>query len=220
MAQWKDIAVTLRDEIDRAGLADGARFPTERDLAERFSVARNTVRRAINALVEDGIIVRQVGSGSFLKARPRSDLLSRIIGVSPRDLMEVRLLLEPRAAALAALHGNSRELEAIAEAEAAGRASSQMAEFESWDAEFHRRIFAASHNELLLHLCELMGESRTKNAWLDLKQRAFSQARLAHYCTEHNQLLTALQRRNPEAAEQAMRGHLESVRANLFAADA
>lgn len=217
MAQWKDIAATLRDELARSGLPAGTRVPTERELAGRFGVARNTVRRALSTLVEDGTITRQVGSGSYLEpTKPRDDLLARIIGVSPRDLMEVRLLLEPRAAALAAMHGNSEELARIAEAEASARAATELHAFESWDAEFHRRIFAAAHNELLYLLCELLGEGRTRNAWLDLKARAFSESRLARYDDEHGAVLQALQRRNPEAAEAAMRGHLETVKANLF----
>lgn len=219
MAQWKDIAATLRDELGRSGLPPGARVPTERDLAQRFGVARNTVRRALGTLVADGTITRQVGSGSYLQSpKRRDDLIARIIGVSPRDLMEVRLLLEPRATGLAALHGNSEELDRIAEAEAEARSATELAAFESWDAEFHRRIFAAAHNELLLHLCELMSESRTRNAWLDLKSRAFSQSRLDRYDREHGSILAALQRRNPEAAEAAMRAHLETVKENLFSA--
>jgi DNA-binding FadR family transcriptional regulator len=217
MAQWKDIAATLRDELGRSGLPAGARVPTERDLAQRFGVARNTVRRALGTLVEDGTITRHVGSGSYLQPpKPRDDLLARIIGVSPRDLLEVRLLLEPRAAALAALHANSEELDRIADAEAHARAATEINAFEHWDAEFHRRIFAAAHNELLYLLCELLSEGRTRNAWLDLKARAFSESRLARYDAEHGAVLQALQRRNPEAAEAAMRGHLETVRANLF----
>ncbi|MEZ5668972.1 MAG: FCD domain-containing protein [Alphaproteobacteria bacterium] len=218
MTQWKQIAATLRDEIDGAGA--GRRLPPERDLASRFGVARNTVRRAINALAEDGVLTRQVGSGTYVQAPPPAtagDLMARIVGVSPRDLMEVRLLLEPHAASLATIHANSDELQQIAEAEASARASRAMEAFEAWDAEFHRRIFAASHNELLVHLCALMGEARTRNRWLDLKRRAFSEPRRTYYCTEHGAIVDALLRRNAEDAERAMRAHLESVRASLFA---
>lgn len=222
MAQWREIAGALRQEIAQADMAVGARLPTERDLAERFSVARNTVRRAIGALVDDGIIVRQVGSGTYVQAPPpppAADLLSRIIGVSPRDLMAVRLLLEPRAAALAAVHANTEELAQIAEAHEAACSAHELGAFEAWDAAFHRRVFAAAHNELLMHLCDLMGEIRTRNRWLDLKRRAFSETRRIRYCAEHGRLADALARRNAEAAEAAMRTHLESVRANLFAAN-
>ena len=220
MAQWQDIAATLRREVNRNGNGPGARFPTERALAERFGVARNTVRRAIATLVDDGVLVRQVGSGSFVQASPRAgggDILAQIIGVSPRDLMEVRLLLEPRAAALAALHGNSAELDRIAAAEAAARAATELEVFERRDAEFHQHIVAAAHNELLLHLCGLMSRSRASQEWLDMKRRAFSPARLQQYDHDHGTILDALVRRDPEAAEAAMRQHLEAVRANLFA---
>ncbi len=224
MAQWQDIAATLRQEVHRGGVGPGARFPTERALAERFGVARNTVRRAIATLVDDGVIVRQVGSGSFVQAPvperangSADHVLAQIIGVSPRDLMDVRLLLEPRAAALAAIHGNSAELERIVAAEAAARAETELEAFERCDAEFHQRIVAASHNELLLHLCGLMSKSRSSQEWLDMKRRAFSAERLAGYDDDHGAVLDALVRRDPEAAEAAMRQHLEAVRANLFA---
>jgi len=166
--------------------------------------------------------VRQVGSGTYVQAPPpppATDLLARIIGVSPRDLMEVRMLLEPRAAALAAVHANAEELAQIAEAHAAASAAREIGAFEAWDAAFHRRVFAAAHNELLMHLCDLMGEIRTRNPWLDLKKRAFSEARRDRYCAEHGRLAEALARRNAAGAETAMREHLDSVRANLLTAD-
>jgi len=49
----------------------GDRLPSERDLAERWGVARMTVRRAVDALVADGVLERRHGSGTYLVPRPR-----------------------------------------------------------------------------------------------------------------------------------------------------
>ena len=53
-------------EIDEGLWKIGDRLPSERDLAERFKVSRMTLRQAITLLVEEGILERRVGSGTYI----------------------------------------------------------------------------------------------------------------------------------------------------------
>lgn len=72
--------VVVRDylvELVGAGLSPGDAIPSERELAERFSVSRMTVRQAVDALVVDGLLERRQGSGTYV-ARPKVDVQSRI----------------------------------------------------------------------------------------------------------------------------------------------
>ena len=63
---WRQIADALREEIGRT-YAPGARLPTESALATRFGVNRHTVRRALLALAEAGLVRASRGSGTFVE---------------------------------------------------------------------------------------------------------------------------------------------------------
>jgi DNA-binding FadR family transcriptional regulator len=214
-----EIATTLRQRIDAGEWRANGRMPPERDLALQFGVARNTVRRAVGLLEGDGMVVRQVGRGTFLTdLNPNSiaAVVGRMEGTSPADMMEIRQLLEPAAAAFAATNASVRELEAVAEAHRGACAAAEMPAFEQMDAEFHHRIFACSRNEFLKEIHNLMRILRTQAPWFQMKQRTFSEERRQAYCREHEAVLDALTRRDPEAARSAMLSHLQTVERNLL----
>ncbi|MEM1078173.1 MAG: phosphonate metabolism transcriptional regulator PhnF [Pseudomonadota bacterium] len=67
---WKAIAAALRADIAEGRYGTDDKLPTEAALADRFGVNRHTVRHALAALVEDGIVRTRRGSGAFVAARP------------------------------------------------------------------------------------------------------------------------------------------------------
>ncbi len=77
VAIWAEIARALRSDIADGGYGPGDRLPTEAQLAARFGVNRHTVRHAISALVEDGLVRTRRGSGAFVAARPAEYPISR-----------------------------------------------------------------------------------------------------------------------------------------------
>jgi DNA-binding FadR family transcriptional regulator len=213
------IARSLKERIDRGDWGEGARLPPERDLAASYGVARNTIRWALGLLADSTPITRTVGRGTFVEATADaslSDVLSRISGVSPADMMEIRQLLEPSAAGFAATNASSAELVRVAEAHRQAEAATTLTEFEHWDAEYHHRVFACSRNELLREIHNILRIVRNQAPWLEMKRRAFTEERRRRYCDEHQALLDALMRRDPEGARSAMLTHLRSVESNLF----
>lgn len=74
---WRAIATTLTDEIARQHYAPGTRLPTEAELAARFGVNRHTIRHALAALTEQGLIHTRRGSGAFVAAHPADYPLGR-----------------------------------------------------------------------------------------------------------------------------------------------
>lgn len=76
-ALWSAIASTLRDEIAEGTYPQGAKLPTEADLARRFGVNRHTVRRAVGSLGEAGLVHARRGSGVYVAARPAEYALGR-----------------------------------------------------------------------------------------------------------------------------------------------
>ena len=214
-----DIATALKKRIDAGEWLENGRIPPERDLADEFGVARNTVRRAVGLLEQNGTVIRQVGRGTFLAAANANSLsgaVTRMQGSSPADMMEIRQLLEPAAAAFAATNASVGELNAVRDAHQAAGEALEMPAFEHWDAEFHHRIFACSRNEFLKEIHNLMRILRNQSPWFEMKKRTFSEERRLTYCGEHQAILDALVSRDPEGARQAMLGHLQTVERNLL----
>lgn len=214
-----DIAGALRKRISSGEWADLGRMPPERDLASEFGVARNTIRRAVSLLAEDGTVTKQTGRGTFLQAEPKDTLahaVARMEGASPADMMEIRLLLEPSAAQFAATNASISELNLVREAHLVAVESTDMPEFEHWDAEFHNRIFACSRNDFLKEIHNVMRILRNQSPWFEMKKRSFSEERRQIYCREHEAILNALISRDPDAARAAMQAHLVTVEKNLL----
>ena len=214
-----DIAVALRDRITSGEWSSLGRLPPERDLAAEFGVARNTVRRAFDSLQRDGTVIRQVGRGTFVareNANTMAATIARMEGTSPADMMEIRQLLEPAAAAFAATNASAGDLDAVREAHEAACAAGEMPDFEQWDAEFHPRIFPCSRNEFLKEIHNLMRILRNQAPWFDMKKRSFSETRRRIYCEEHGAVLAALLSRDPDGARKAMLAHLRTVERNML----
>lgn len=64
---WRQIAEALREDIRQQLLRPGDRLPTEQQLVERFGVNRHTVRRAIAALSDEGVVRAEQGRGTFVQ---------------------------------------------------------------------------------------------------------------------------------------------------------
>lgn len=218
----------VRQRIQTGELAEGAQLPTERELALSFGVARNTVRQALDRLEDDGILVRQVGRGTFVRRAPERPaaeapaplqavtLSQRMRESSPADLMEVRLIIEPQSAALAANRASSNDIERIREALRASISARGLAEFEHWDAQLHLRVFEATKNAVLIDYCRAINRVRDEPAWYQLKKRTVTPELRTVYDRQHSSLVEALAEHDPEAAREAMRAHLLRVRQNML----
>ncbi len=212
-----EIARTLKTRIE-SGEWDDNRMPPERDLATTFGVARNTVRRAMALLKQEGSVAGHVGRGTFVLPAKRalSDVIARMQGASPADVMDIRLMLEPGAAGFAATNASVSDILGIEEAHRQAVTAFEMPVFERWDAEFHHRIVTCSRNGLLKDFHELLRELRNQSPWFEMKRRSFSEERRRHYCAEHAFIIEALHCRDPDCARNAMQAHLMTVRFNML----
>ena len=210
-----EVAQSLRTRIDSGEWDDSRRLPNERNLAAEYKVARNTMRSAIKTIASEGLVSREVGRGTFLRIE-LTGLLQELTGVSPIDMMAVRQILEPRAAAMAAANASASDLHDIAASHSASLEAFDIEAFEHYDAELHQGIFAATRNELLTRLHAILRLIRNQELWRDIKRRSFSPQRRLVYCREHKAIVDALLRRDATAAASAMRAHLETVSSNLF----
>lgn len=209
----------LRARIASGAWPVGSRVPAERHLATEFGCARNTVRKAIAMLAEGGLLIASVGRGTFVADAVPPALMQALRlaarPVAPSDAIEVRLLLEPPAVALAATRATGADYAAITAALQATLTADSHDRFEQADAALHAAIVAASRNSFLVDLYRIVVASREEPRWAALKRRAANPQRRALYDRQHTDLVAALHQRDVGAAVDAMQAHLREVQASL-----
>jgi DNA-binding FadR family transcriptional regulator len=210
----------IRDGIASGRWRPGDRLPTERDLAQRFGLARNTLRRRLDALAAEGAIVRMVGSGTYVAEPPASarplEISSAVVGASPAEVMEFRLLLEPQVVDLAAARATAADFARMEECLAEGERAATVPAFEEWDGALHRAIVAAGRNGIATAVYEAVDAVRRQAAWGALKERTLTPERRRLYEAHHRAVVASLRDRDPAAARAALREHLGAVREALL----
>ncbi|MEN3263637.1 FCD domain-containing protein, partial [Pseudonocardia sp.] len=188
----------------------------ERDLVERLAVPRGAIRRALEVLERDGMVVRHVGRGTFLTDSGLGYVEGAPPDTSPAEIMQVRQLLEPQVAALAARVATQADLDRITECLNRGGVTEDFEGFEGWDAKLHRSIALAAHNGLLMNMFDVMNTARALPVWGTLKRRTSTPERRRCYHREHTAIVEALLDRDPTGAQDNMRLHLQNVADNLL----
>lgn len=190
----------LLDEIRAGVLQPGARL-RETDLAERLGLSRTPVREAIRQLEMDGLVVHLPRQGATVRSLDYSEIV---------ELYEMRAVLEgtaARLAARAALDLELRELLALNAELAAAPAGPQAQDL---NRQFHRTLLDTARNRFLLKAISAMQKTMLILGPTTLADPARAEAAVG----EHAAVLAALQARDGEAAERAMRGHIEAALAS------
>lgn len=207
----------LLDERSATGeLGPGSKLPTERALVEHLAAPRSAVRRALDALEAEGRITRHVGRGTFVSDSGHTSADGAPPDTSPAEIMQVRLLIEPPIAEVAARVATQTDLDQIRQCLGRGGASTTFEDFEAWDAKLHRSIAHAAHNGLLMNLFDVMNTARTLPVWGSLKRRTSTPELRVCYHAEHDAIVSALMDRDPQAAQDTMSTHLRHVADTLL----
>ncbi|MGH6736925.1 MAG: FadR/GntR family transcriptional regulator [Methyloceanibacter sp.] len=216
------ISAYLQRAIETGAYSEGERLPPERQLAATFKAARSTVRRALDQLEKAGLVSRRLGSGTFvgstLAAGQRSaDLADQ---VSPLQLIEARLAVEPFTTRLAVLHATRRTLDEMESVLAHAEASTNDKDtFSKWDGEFHLLIARASANPLLLNIYRQINHVRLHAQWDAMKEKILTPDVIADYNRQHRGIFTALHVRDAQLAQTLITEHLEKARDDLVKAN-
>ncbi|WP_422177233.1 FadR/GntR family transcriptional regulator [Aestuariivita sp.] len=211
----------LRLEIDanlRSGKwRAGARLPTERALSDSFGIARARVRRVLDQFERDGRINRVVGRGTFVVQHGSPEVVSEtdFETVSPEDLMEVRLIIEPQLADLLVRRASTADVNRMRDLVKKGRHVTSMAAFEHLDHQFHMALTLAAKNSYLTGVLARIQAVRQSGAWTNIRRRGLTTDRQATYQMHHEQILAALESRDTDGLRKAIHRHLVEVRQNL-----
>jgi GntR family transcriptional regulator, transcriptional repressor for pyruvate dehydrogenase complex len=210
---------TVRQVVDRIAepirlgqLRFGDRLPSERALAQQLGVSRETVRRAVKALVQAGVLDVVSGKGSRSGIHVRSDLIPPGLLHGPATMpigeisgvLEARRLFEPRVAQLAALlatEDDYAELEAVIDAQR--EVVDQPGRVRALDPAFHLALARATHNATVVALMQTLFQ-RLEVA----KQFAIEPGEADRAIQIHERTLAAIMGRDLDAIEQVMDDHL------------
>jgi GntR family transcriptional regulator, transcriptional repressor for pyruvate dehydrogenase complex len=215
MAVTDEAILSIKAMIISGRLKPGQRLPPEAALADQLGLSRNSLREAVRALALINVLDVRQGDGTYVTSLEPELLLDALTFVvdfhrdeSVLEFLRVRRILEPSAAAMAALTIGPTER---AELEANLRSSSPDAKPEDLielDIEFHRLIGVASGNQVLASLIEgLSGPTNRARVWRERTQVGASERTV----NEHRAILDAIDAREPDLAHAAMVNHVAGV---------
>lgn len=203
----------LRDGL----LRQGSRLPPERDLAAHFNVARSSLRQALKVLEVMGVITQKVGDGSYLNTDTSAvlavplEFLFLLDDTSVGELTELRLLIEPGLARLAAERATADDIDllrqSIRDFESSGGDNLKIV---SSDLLFHRAIFQASKNGPATSVFHSIHRAMAKMILVTSQL-----VDLEHTLAFHKPIMQAIERRDGDRAARLMAEHLTDATALL-----
>lgn len=211
------VADQVRAMIRDQRLEDGDPLPAEATLADQFGVSQRVIRDALRVLSQQGVIRTQQGKPAVVAER-RPLAIQNYFRLALEDglgsfdeLLELRQALEVRAAGRAALTATEAEIEDVrAKLEKAERAT-RLDERVDADLAFHFALVAVGGNRfftaILDSLSTFLAQERRRGQ--ELTESSGGDHQQSH--REHREIMSAIARRDSEAAERAMRAHLDRV---------
>lgn len=186
--------------------ASMVKLPSERELANQLNVKRHQLRKALTYLRQTNEIESAAPRQTNSALTRYSEELVRL--TNPVEVIELRLMIEPGLARLASLRASSRELSRITSA----ASTPDGADSSDIDLAFHCAVAEAARNDLANELYTML-----RQIGIDARLRVTATEsqmcpkRIALRDAEHMKVANAIAERNPDAAEAAMREHLQSV---------
>jgi GntR family transcriptional regulator, galactonate operon transcriptional repressor len=212
----------LGSRIVRGELQPGQAIPTEESLASELGLSRSAVREAIKVLAGKGLVVARTRVGTQVQPEERWSLLDpdvlswrygeRADPVHLEELGSIRVALEPEAARLAA-RARDRDVTAPIRSafERMAATVSRPDEFIEADLAFHRAIFQAGGNQLLVHLNELMSSALATMRQIHTRNVRRNRRSLP----AHRAILEAIEAKDGDAAATLMRALVEGALRDL-----
>jgi len=217
---YEEIVSKIKVMLENGRLKSGDQLPGERELSEVFQVSRSSVREALRTLETQGYLESRQGEGTYIASKPVESLVSPLASViftekdSQMELFEMRRLIEPQIAFLAAERATPEEIAMMEQAliqqeEAVARGETGT----DVDKSFHYLMAKATKNKVLLRLTDSMRDlfARSRDKYLQVEGRPEKSI------SRHRQVLDAIKAKDGELAAQVMLEHVQDIEECLFA---
>ncbi len=200
---------TISEQIEQAILseewAEGSRVPTEDELASIFQVGRGSIREAITNLQMSGVLFSSPGIGTYvadnavacINNNHLADLLNDPENLN--DIVQARMILEPRLAAYAAENASLVDIAKMQEAIDKAKSASGQEEWASTGHLFHTALAESCGNKILISLFKSLEETSRKG-----KASNEAETDTAKYIESYESILNAIKEKNAVLASQRM----------------
>lgn len=230
---YQNIFNKIQDDIKAGVYKIGDKLPAERDLALQLGVSRTSVREAMIALEVNGIVEVKLGSGVYVindhqdSANPQSGFnttvhplllpyLQEDAVITPFEILEARLMVEPYLAELAAKNRSEEQLEEIKEAFLMNvRDNLEHSTEHIGDRLFHIRIADASQNNACAFFLNFLLSKHYTDFFSRMRSLYTPDSMPLRSQLEHQEIMAAIQIQDAQAAHDAMKNHLQNV-INIF----
>jgi GntR family transcriptional repressor for pyruvate dehydrogenase complex len=220
MTLANDAVTRIKSMIASGELAPGSRLPSQDDLAYQLGLSRSALREAVRSLTTMNVLVSRQGDGTYVSSL-RTPLLLQPLAfaadILPDDalvqLLDLRVALEPHAAALAATRITPEGADALAGLADRGAPGASAADFLQADLAFHRRILELSGSEAVATLVEAISPPALYTRVLGATPTA--DVRAAVY-DDHTRIVAALADHDVDAARGAVAVHITGMRRHLL----
>ncbi|WP_299092882.1 FadR/GntR family transcriptional regulator [uncultured Metabacillus sp.] len=208
----------ILSEIQSGSFEIGDKLPAERELCEQFGVSRAPIRQALSALELNGYIYSRQGEGVYVKSKQsasESQNLAIIVeAVSPEDIVEARMNIEPLIVKYAALRATEEDIEelrsTIKKMEEETEAGIYVPET---DEKLHKGIAKASHNDLFINfMVAISNAMEQQKMWKFIRDRTVTRPdyREVNF-HEHKLLIKAIEEHNEKEAVKLMTDHMQNL---------
>lgn len=216
---YEEVVTQVHDMVREGKFKAGDQLPSERELAETFKVSRTSVREALRALETQGLIVSRTGAGNFVADHPVEAIIAPLATMlieekdALADVFEMRKLIEPQIASLAAERATKRDVERMKrildkQREAVSRGATGV----EADAELHFAIGRATQNQalekLVSGLMDMLSHSREESLQTSARRKASIES--------HRKIISAIEDHDKKKAREAMLHHIEQVEDNVL----
>ncbi|ABZ84900.1 transcriptional regulator, GntR family [Heliomicrobium modesticaldum Ice1] len=220
---YEEIVVQIKELVKSGNLKAGDRLLSERELAENLKVSRAAVREALSALEAMGIVDIKPGDGAFIRQPSENGViepLAMLLLVEkdlPRQILEVRKIMEVGAAGLAAQRRKECHLKSMKAALLQMEQDIQNGEVgEEADFRFHFALSEAADNSLLLRLMQTISDTMRETQRSSRIQLLSTPGVRERLLEEHRGIFRAVEAQDTAKAQELMYDHLQRVEQSIY----
>lgn len=205
-----NVSEKIKELISTSKLKPGDKLPNEATLCKMLHISRGTLRESMKILASRNIITIVRGVGTFVSDKPgitEDPLGFGFVQDKTRlmlDLMELRMIIEPSLVRLASQNATDSEIHILEELESKiEKAYAKGEDCTSFDVDFHSKIAACSHNQVVEIIFPIL--TNTIPAIADITRKAL----MMESNSDHKAIIQAIKDKNSELAGKLMEQHLQ-----------